>query len=219
MIAPMTAASATPPPSRPTTAPPAAPPPSPASPPPPASGPASIGLGLDRTPPSVDSSPPFQSVGFSLSTLGYEVARGFRQTLDPLGIEPRDFGLLRAVAADEGRSQQVIGERLGIAPSRMVAFVDLLESRGLLERRLNADDRRTRALHLTASGRDLLDRAFAAALAYERSLCDGLSPADRAHLLELLSRVGLRLGLKPGVHAAHTHGALSDDTVGGAACP
>ncbi|HWH09866.1 MAG TPA: MarR family transcriptional regulator [Solirubrobacteraceae bacterium] len=168
------------------------------------------GLDLDRSTPSVGSSPPFKSVGFTISTLGYEVSRGFRETLDPLGIEPRDFALLRAVAADEGRSQQVIGERLKIAPSRMVAFVDLLESRGLLERRQNADDRRTRALHLTDAGRDLLDRAFDLAVAYERSLCAELTDADRSQLLELLSRIGVRLGVPPGVHAAHAYAALPD---------
>ena len=68
----------------------------------------------------------------------------------------------------------------------MVAFVDLLESRGLLERRQNADDRRTRALHLTDAGRDLLERAFALAVADERNLCADLTDAERTQVLELL---------------------------------
>jgi DNA-binding MarR family transcriptional regulator len=138
------------------------------------------------------------------------VSRRFHDTLRPLGIEPRDFSLLRAVAADEGRSQQAVGETLQIAPSRMVAFVDQLESRGLLERRQNADDRRTRALHLTEAGRTLLGRAFSLALETERNLCAELSEPDRVQLLELLGRVGLQLGISPGVHAAHAHSRLPD---------
>ncbi|MGH2879628.1 MAG: MarR family transcriptional regulator [Solirubrobacteraceae bacterium] len=55
-----------------------------------------------------------------------------------------------------GASQQAIGERLQIPPSRMVAFVDALEQRGLLERRANPEDRRARALYLTDEGRELL---------------------------------------------------------------
>jgi DNA-binding MarR family transcriptional regulator len=164
--------------------------------------------GLDASTPSPDSTPPFQSVGFTISTVGYEVARRFHETLRPLGIEPRDFSLLRAVAADEGRSQQAVGETLGIAPSRMVAFVDQLESRGLLERRQNADDRRTRALHLTDAGRDLLGRAFTLAVETERSICADLTPGERSQLLELLARVGLRLDIGPGVHTAHAHSSL-----------
>src|SRR5665213_1981924 len=99
---------------------------------------------------------PFRSVGFTLSSLGYAVARGFTQTLAPLDIEPRDFALLRALAASEGDSQQAIGERLGIPASRMVGFIDAHEARGLIERRPDPGDRRIHALHLTDAGRELL---------------------------------------------------------------
>jgi DNA-binding MarR family transcriptional regulator len=105
-----------------------------------------------------------RSVGFTISGTGYAVARRFRHTLAPLALEPREFALLRAVGAGEGSSQQAIAEGLQIPASRMVALVDALEARGLLERRLNSVDRRARALHLTADGRKLLERAFALAL-------------------------------------------------------
>ena len=162
-------------------------------------------------PASPGSSVPFHSVGFTVSTIGYAVARRFREILAPLELEPREFALLRAVSASEGESQQAIGERLQIPPSRMVAFIDGLEQRGLLERRLNPDDRRTRALHLTDAGRDLLGRAFAVAVAHERDLCADLSDDEREQLLSLLERVGARIGLPPGVHAAHAHSALADE--------
>ena len=41
-------------------------------------------------------------------------------------------------------------------PSRMVALVDELEQRGLVERRPHPSDRRVRALYLTAEGREML---------------------------------------------------------------
>jgi DNA-binding MarR family transcriptional regulator len=103
---------------------------------------------------------PFRAVGFKLSSIGYAVSRLFRQTLAPLGLEPREFAILRVVGAAEGLSQQAAGERLQIPPSRMVAFVDALEAGMLLERRHNPRDRRTRTLYLTEEGRDLLGRAF-----------------------------------------------------------
>jgi DNA-binding MarR family transcriptional regulator len=150
-----------------------------------------------------------RSVGFTVSTIGYAVSRRFREILAPLELEPREFALLRAVSASEGESQQAIGGRLKIPPSRMVAFVDALEARGLLERRLNPDDRRTRELHLTDAGRELLSRAFALAVGHERDLCADLSAKEREQLLDLLQRVGERLGLPPGVHGAHA--ALADE--------
>jgi DNA-binding MarR family transcriptional regulator len=160
---------------------------------------------------------PFRSVGFTVSSIGYAVSRRFRQTLAPLDLEPREFALLRAVGAAEGQSQQAIGERLQIPPSRMVAFVDALEGRSLLERRHNPLDRRTRELHLTAAGRELLERAFQLAAGLESDLCADLSAPERQQLLGLLQRVGLQLGLAPGGHAAHAHPALVDgDDCGGA---
>ena len=147
--------------------------------------------------------PPFHTVGFNVSSIGYAVGRRFHQVLAPLELEPREFALLRAVAAAEGQSQQAIGERLQIPPSRMVAFVDALERRGLLERRNNPHDRRTRALHLTEDGRELLARAFVLADALERDICAQLTTAEREQLLALLARLSEQLGLSAGAHAAH----------------
>jgi DNA-binding MarR family transcriptional regulator len=148
-------------------------------------------------------SPAFQkAVGFLLSSLGYAVSRRFHRLLAPLELEPREFALLRAVCVAEGQSQQAIGERLQIPPSRMVAFVDALERRGLLERRPNPNDRRARELHLTEDGHALLSRAFVLAAELERELCAELSGEQREQLLELLERVGERVGVDAGAHAA-----------------
>jgi DNA-binding MarR family transcriptional regulator len=154
---------------------------------------------------------PFRSVGFTISTTGYAIARRFRELLAPLGLEPREFALLRAVAASEGVSQQAIGERMKVAPSRMVAFVDALEQRGLLERRQNPADRRARALFLTSDGRRVLKRAFAVAAEHERLICGDLGAQEREQLLDLLARVGAQLGIPPGVHSGMGHSALSDE--------
>ncbi len=152
----------------------------------------------------------FDSVGLTISSVGFAVARRFREILEPTSLEPREFALLRAVAVSEGLSQQAIGERLRIPSSRMVAFVDALEARGLIERRHNPLDRRTRALHLTRGGRELLRSAMALALAHEQTLCEQLSAAERATLLELLGRVGSTLELTAGVHSELGHATLAD---------
>ena len=154
---------------------------------------------------------PFRSVGFTISTTGYAVARRFREVLAPLGLEPRDFALLRSVATTEGVTQQAIGERMGVAASRMVAFVDSLEERGLLERRQNPDDRRARALFLTRKGRGFLGRAFAVAVEQEQRLTGELSSEEREQLLDLLGRVGVQVGIPPGVHAGMGHSAMADE--------
>jgi DNA-binding MarR family transcriptional regulator len=153
---------------------------------------------------------PFRTVGFTLSSLGYATARRFRSALEPLSLEPREFALLRAVSAAEGESQNAMGERLQIPASRMVAFVDALEQRRLLERRQNPTDRRARALYLTAAGRRLLEKAATVAIGFESGLCRDLSADERERLLDLLQRVGERLDLPAGVHDAHRHAAMDE---------
>ena len=146
--------------------------------------------------------PTAQSVGFAMSSLGFAIAHRFTQTLAPLGLEPKEFALMRAVGAAEGQTQQTIAASLQIPASRMVGLVDALEERGIVERRHNPRDRRARELYLTSSGADLLGEAFARAIALEQEICAGMSAAEREQLLELLQRVGAALGVAPGVHAA-----------------
>jgi DNA-binding MarR family transcriptional regulator len=145
---------------------------------------------------------PFRGLAFNLSALGYAVSKGFKETLAPFDLHPREFALLRAVGIQEGLAQQALGDRLQIPRSRMVAIVDELESRGLLERRPNAGDRRVRELYLTEAGRQLLDEAFRGAVAYDRQISSPLTPEEREQLLDLLERLSAGIGLGHGAHPA-----------------
>jgi DNA-binding MarR family transcriptional regulator len=156
-----------------------------------------------RNPESVEAvTPPFRSVAFMLSSLGFAISRRFHEVLGPLELEPGEFALLRAVAANEGEPQNALAERLHISPSWMVAIVDELERRELLERRPHARDRRVRNLHLTAAGKKLLRQAERQAQRFDEQVTEPLSEAELQQLLELLDRIAAGLDLQPGAHAA-----------------
>lgn len=141
---------------------------------------------------------PAGSVSFLIARLGFESARRLKQRLEPFGIGPRDFALLNQVALREGASQQAIADSIGIPKSRMVALVDGLEERGLVERRRS--DRRTHALYLTAAGRTLLDRTRRAAQEHDDELSEPLTTTERERLVELLGKLADRGSAPPGVH-------------------
>lgn len=149
-------------------------------------------------PPRPDTPP--RSVGFLISQLGFFSSKRFMEALAPAGIDPREFLLLRFVAASEGRSQQALAERLGIPPSRMVALVDHLEEGGLLERRPDPDDRRVRGLHLTRKGRGVLEKAGKIAIDYETQLCAGINRDERELLIDLLQKLQASQTHLRGVH-------------------
>ena len=152
-----------------------------------------------RVEPPVAERPP-RSVGFLISQLGFLSSRGFMEALEPVGIDPREFLLLRFVAASKGQSQQALAERLAVPASRMVALVDRLEDAGLVERRPNAEDRRIRELHLTRKGRGALERAGKIAIDYETRLCAGINREERETLIDLLQKLQAGQTELGGVH-------------------
>src|ERR1700761_8191482 len=86
---------------------------------------------------------------FLLTQLGSHAASQFAERLASLDLTPPDAGILRLLRAAAGLSQQELAARLQIHPSRLVAILDNLEKRGVVEGRANPDDRRLYSLHLT----------------------------------------------------------------------
>lgn len=136
-------------------------------------------------------------LGRLLVQLGFLTARRFGELLAPLGLEQRQAGLLMALAAREGTSQQALGELMGLNATRMVFLVDELEQRGLVERRRNPADRRSHALYLTGRGRDTLRQAQQVVAAHERSLGASLTEAEYGQLVGLLRKVAAEQGVSP----------------------
>jgi len=134
-------------------------------------------------------------IAYLLVQLGFHVARRFSERLAPLGLEPRQFGMLTRLAANEGKSQQAMGELIGLNPTRMVFLVDELEKKGLVERRRNPDDRRSNELYLTDQGRAKLSEAQRISTDHDREIGASLSGAQRRELAALLRQVADEQGI------------------------
>ena len=117
-----------------------------------------------------------------------------------MDLNPPLFRVLNLVDAAEGQSQQAIGAAIEVPASRMVALVDELEQKGLVERRPNPEDRRVRALYLTPKGRRALSRGREIAWEHEQAVTQGLSGADRKRLVDLLQKMVDEQAIGRGVH-------------------
>src|ERR1700710_1182705 len=111
---------------------------------------------------------------FLLAQLGAHAALRYAEKVAALDLDPAQTGVLHLIARDPGRSQQALAAQLGVAPSRVVALVDGLEGRGLLERRRSATDRRVHELHLTGQGDELLTRLREVAKVHEGDVTTAL---------------------------------------------
>ena len=101
----------------------------------------------------------FGNAGFLLGKV-HELARDrFEQNLAPLGLKARHYGVLAALAEQSPVAQNVLGDRLNIDRSTMVAVIDELEAAGRVVRRRNPQDRRAYQLELTDAGRAVLQEA------------------------------------------------------------
>lgn len=110
--------------------------------------------------------------------------------LTRLGLKVRSYSVL-ALAADtaNGPSQRELAEFLRLDPSQVVALVDDLQRRGLVERRPDPADRRANVVVATPEGLALAARARSAAQTAERELHGDLDAHERAQLASLLRRI------------------------------
>jgi DNA-binding MarR family transcriptional regulator len=152
--------------------------------------------------PRATSSSPDQAAGlaFLLSQVGSHSAARFAERLEPLGFKPPHVGILLIIKEADGLSQQALGEKLGVFPSRLVALIDELEGLGLVERRNSPADRRSYALYLTGAGREALEKIGVISREHQVSICAALDEAERAQLAGFLRRIVAEQGLTPGVH-------------------
>jgi DNA-binding MarR family transcriptional regulator len=105
------------------------------------------------------------------------------------GMHPREFGVLTVLANNPGVTQQAIGEHAGIDPSTMVATLDLLEQRGLAERRPHPGDRRKRAVYLTPEGKRVLREGQKVARAVGKEVFGSLTEDEHEQLLTILRKL------------------------------
>lgn len=104
-----------------------------------------------------------------LEAWGFDVLSALRRTGPPYQLTPG--ALLRATLVTSGT---------------MTNRVDRLADAGLVRREPDPQDRRGVLVTLTPTGRARVDAALADLVKHEQALLDGLSPADRATLADLL---------------------------------
>jgi len=102
-----------------------------------------------------------------------------------------DFAVLELLLHKGPTPVNRIGARVGLTSGSITTAVDRLERRGLVERRNDPGDRRTRVVHLTDAGRRMIACAFADHEKAMEEAAAGLTAAEREQLIELLKKLGL----------------------------
>ncbi len=144
-----------------------------------------------------------RAAAFQLAQLGELANQRFAERVAEIELTPPEVGILRMIATEPGRSQRSLAAELGVVPSRVVALIDPLDKKGLIERRRSAADRRNHELHLTAEGGRKLGSIARLALAHEAELFSGLSDVEYDQFARLLAKLAAAQRLTPGVHPGY----------------
>jgi len=125
-------------------------------------------------------------LGYRLRLAQQAVFRDFAASVPE--VSPGRAGMLLLIDANRGVTQGRLAQAAGLDRSTMVGVVDMLEERGLIERR-RGEDRRTNGLWLTRAGRALVARLKRRIEVHERRVAVRLSAAEREQLLALLEKL------------------------------
>lgn len=109
--------------------------------------------------------------------------------LAPLDLKVRSYSVLALACSAVGPSQRDLSDFLRLAPSQIVALVDGLEQRGLVERLNDPSDRRSKVIRSTAAGKKLYKQAAGAVRGAEDDSLRELTGEERSQLRTLLRRV------------------------------
>ena len=106
--------------------------------------------------------------------------------LAPLGINGREAAVLRAIEAGPAVSQGEVARAMNVDRTTMVALIDDLQLKGLVQRRQDLDDRRKNVVELTDVGRATVRQAAEAVERAERDFLGPLSADETAQFKKIL---------------------------------
>ena len=127
-----------------------------------------------------------KSSGFLLARLGLNFKSRALARLDEAGFDPYDYSVLAILAEGARQAQATIAGALALDPSRLVALLDSLEERGLVERQRDPEDRRRHVVSITADGKRELARLRAMVKELENEFVAPLDAEMREQLHEVL---------------------------------
>lgn len=139
-----------------------------------------------------DSDPADSEVHAELVELAWQLVSQMHEHLhtriSALGLSPPQAMALRGLDPDDPVAMGELACRLRCDASNITGIIDRLETKGLVERRVAASDRRVKTLVFTPKGR-AVRRRLDTLLLEESPPVARLAPAQQRALRELLRRV------------------------------
>jgi DNA-binding MarR family transcriptional regulator len=109
------------------------------------------------------------------------------------GLTHRQFIVLQATDANDGKSQTELVKITGIDRSTLADLVARLMAQGYLQRKRSKDDARANAVRLTLAGKKALKSAQSGAEDVDKKLLSLVPSADRKPLIDCLANLAAEM--------------------------
>jgi len=137
---------------------------------------------------AIDRGPLENVFGFLLRAAWRDSARVFAKYFRSLDINPQQYATLVLISRNPGCATGDLTEPLGVTANNIVRLIETLSERGLVEKTVDAADRRVRLLRLTDEGTAFLARLFEIHEHYDAEFREKLGADNIDRLCEILHR-------------------------------
>jgi DNA-binding MarR family transcriptional regulator len=128
-------------------------------------------------------------VGFHIRLAHGAAYRHFMETFAHLDLTQKQVSVLWLISDHPGIGQSDLGRRLQMDRATVMAIVNRLEARGLVQRGEHGHDARRRVLTLSEAGQAALGDARRAIAEHEQWLTQRYTKREVRQLIDLLSRI------------------------------
>ena len=149
---------------------------------------------------TTDRHPP--SILHLVKQVQYKAYVRLESVLNPLGVTAVQFRILTTLSTRPNMSSAELSRLYDVKPQTMIKQIALLESKGLIDRRVSRANKRLLELSLTATGKDALKKLQKDTRALEAELLTPLDGDELEILRGYLTRLLASLSASNGNHAA-----------------
>jgi DNA-binding MarR family transcriptional regulator len=149
---------------------------------------------MKKTVPAVDD----VDTSYLESLIGYNARRAalavigeFLEQMAIYDLKPVEFSVMSVVVHNPGVTSRQLCAALNILPPNLVGLIQILETRGLIERKPHPHDGRAVGIHPTDEGEALMMEAEVTAKELEMNVGSKLTPNQVQTLVTLLQKIYL----------------------------
>ena len=138
----------------------------------------------------LDVAPLVHALGYQLRRVQLAYKKHFLKEAKSTGLQPQDVGAMFLIGLNPGVTPSQMSAALSLDVAQIAIMLNKLELRRLVTRRVSKSDGRSRAVHLTATGKKEFETLRKITAAAEKTFIgDNLSKDEAALLISLLARL------------------------------